>query len=163
MPRFPALFPRKTEPDRHVPTANGYHSAGRPGGRVTISNAVSAARLINWNPLWTKAPKETVRRRLSRLVDRELVTMTKRGAMLGRIDEWVRVASSIASWQAPASSSVTPLILERRGYCRPWVPIGVAHALRRLKDLWSPCYLVRARRPCNVRGDAPSTPILSRA
>lgn len=47
--------------------------------------------------LWMKAPKETVRRRLSRLVDRELVTMTKRGAMLGRIDEWVRVASSIAS------------------------------------------------------------------
>lgn len=47
--------------------------------------------------LWMKAPKETVRRRLSRLVDRGLVTMTKRGAMLGKVDEWIRVASSIAS------------------------------------------------------------------
>jgi hypothetical protein len=46
---------------------------------------------------WMKAPKETVRRRLSRLVDRGLVTMTKRGAMLGKVDEWIRVASSIAS------------------------------------------------------------------
>jgi DeoR/GlpR family transcriptional regulator of sugar metabolism len=44
-----------------------------------------------------KAPKETVRRRLSRLVDRGLVTMTKGGAMLGKVDVWVYVASRIAS------------------------------------------------------------------
>ena len=47
--------------------------------------------------VWMKSPKETVRRRLSRLADRGLVTMTKRGAMLGKVDEWVHVASSIAS------------------------------------------------------------------
>jgi hypothetical protein len=70
-------------------------------GRLALSTSSIgvAMRPVKCGELsvWMKAPKETVRRRLSRLVDRGLVTMTKGGAMLGKVDEWVHVASRIAT------------------------------------------------------------------
>ncbi|MCI4682373.1 hypothetical protein K9U39_01755 [Rhodoblastus acidophilus] len=44
-----------------------------------------------------KAPKETVRRKLTRLIDLGFATMTKRGVVLDNIDDWVKVAFSIVS------------------------------------------------------------------